>query len=204
MGCSRLRAGQDGRIECQPVVSIQQDVEGDAVARHLCWGVLVDDDVVVVPGPLGWLRDTSVVLEVLLASARRSGPGVVERIRLRHAEISGLRSVADDAAAILRLASPSRHRPFPSRCDRDELAARLTENPNVWTALEDVGAVPKGVPDLPVSAVLGPVARWERQRREQLVRDGLVAKPVDVASSWCCAAFPICCRHIQCVGPWWQ
>ena len=52
MACScQSDTDTSGRIECQPVVSIQRIAAGDAVMRHLSWGVLVDDDAVIVPGP---------------------------------------------------------------------------------------------------------------------------------------------------------
>jgi hypothetical protein len=62
------------------VVSIQRSAVANAVEGHLASGVLVDRDRVVVPGPLGWLDDSAVRLEVLLASELRDGTGVVERI----------------------------------------------------------------------------------------------------------------------------
>src|SRR4051794_36275965 len=98
-------------VPCQPVVSIQRDGAGTAVDRHLSWGVLVDADAVLVPGPLDWLRESKITFEVLLASARRAGPGVVERIRPRRAEVAGVETAPDLGAGLIWLDRPSRHRP---------------------------------------------------------------------------------------------
>jgi len=199
VGCGSATA----RIAAPPVVSVQRVAAGDAVARHLAWGALVDADVVVAPTPAAWLLDPEVTFEVLLASSRRTGPGVTERLPVRQAALAGLQGSPDGAIAVLRLAHPSAHRPFTGAGDVDDLARRLAEAEDVWAALEEAGAVPRGVRNLPVEAVLGPVAAWEREHRARLVRNALVETPGQLAYSLCCWLLPVCCRGLESPGPWW-
>jgi hypothetical protein len=186
---------------CVGVVSIQRDGAGDAVDRHLSWGMLVDADAVIVPAPLDWLRDPDVTFQVLIASARRTGPGLVERIQVRSATTIGLAAQPDGAAAMLRLAQPSAHRPFAEGFDSAAIEAALGADPDVWTALEITGVLPADVRTFPVSEVLGPVSIWERDRRENLVRDR-IDTPGGVIGILCCWIIR-CNRCETCAGPWW-
>jgi hypothetical protein len=183
---------------CPGVVSIQRIAAGDAVDRHLSWALLVTNDLVVAPAPLDWLRDPKVDFEVLVASARHKGPGVVERIRVRRADIVGLDGAPSGAAAILQLEHRSRHRPHTAEFVRDEFEAVLAEEADVWQALATVGAVPRDLLDQEVLPVLGPVASWERARRANSVHERL-SSPPELAATWCC--LDKCCA--ACVGRWW-
>lgn len=185
---------------CPGVVSIQRIAAGDAVDRHLSWAVLVTNDLVVAPAPLDWLRDPEVDFEVLVASARRAGPGVVERIRVRRADVVGLDGAPGGAAAILRLEHRSRHRPHAGEFERDEFEAVLageTGEVDIWRALVAVGAVPGDLLDREVLPVLGAVASWERARRAGSVHERL-SSPRELTGSWCCVFK--CCD--DCVGSW--
>jgi hypothetical protein len=187
---------------CEPVVSIQRLTAADTITGHLAWGVLMDSDLVLTPGPLDWLRDPTVQFEVLLASARRNGPGVVERIKAEQAEVFGLQANPDGAVAVLRLAQPSQHKPFRGAAyDAREFGERLAGAPSVWEALETVGDVPGGLLDLPVDRVLGPVNEWELIRRRDLVRINLSPTPDEVGIKWCCI-FRRCPCDL-CQGRWW-
>jgi hypothetical protein len=187
---------------CEPMVSIQRLTAGDLVTGHLAWGVLIDSDLVVVPGPLDWLLDPTVQFDVLLASGRRNGPGVVERLKADQAEVVGLQANPDGAAAVLRLASPSIHKPSRGGAfDAQELGARLAAASSVWEALESVGEVPTGLLDLPVDRVLGPVNEWELIRRRDLVGINLSPTFDEAGIKWCCI-FRRCPCDL-CAGPWW-
>lgn len=183
---------------CPGVVSIQRIAAGDAVDRHLSWAVLVTNDLVVAPAPLDWLRDPEVDFEVLVASARHEGAGVVERIRVRRADIVGLDKAPSGAAAILQLEHRSRHRPDVGGFERDEFKAVLAEEVDIWQALATVGAVPRDLLDQEVRPVLGPVASWERARRANSVHERLYSRS-ELVGRWCCPFK--CCA--DCVGRWW-
>jgi hypothetical protein len=168
----------------------------------LSWGVLVDIDAVLVPGPLDWLHDPEITFEVLVASARREGPGIVERIRVASAQTLGLTERPDGAVAMLRLAHESAHRPYAESFDEAAIEAALTGDPDVWAALEGTGVLPRDVRTLPVDDVLGPVATWERQIREGLTRDRSADDPSHAVGLLCCWIFR-CNRCGTCPDQWW-
>ncbi|MDQ3276335.1 MAG: hypothetical protein M3Q39_15250 [Actinomycetota bacterium] len=161
----------------------------------------MDNDAVAVPGPLDWLRDPDVTFEVLIASKRNQGPGVVERIRVRAAEVFGLESNPDGSVALLRLERPSEHRPNAEILDTDKAEAALAANPDLWMVLEETGGLPAGIRELPVDAVLGPIVEWERERRAKLVRVRL-GNPSDTVALRCCF-WSGCQRCRKCPGNWW-
>jgi hypothetical protein len=189
-------------VPCEAVVSIQLATAPDALTGFLAWGALIDRDRVATPGPLDWLRDPTVRFHVLLASARRDGAGVVERLEVERAEILGLAGNPDGAAAVLHLAQPSRqHKPdVGAGISAADIATAIGGQPDVWTALEAVGGVPRGLRDLPVDRVLGPVVEWERITREGLVTTDLSATPDDAGIRWCCLFYRCPC---DCPGQWW-
>jgi hypothetical protein len=171
---------------CPPVVSVQRIDRGDATKRHLSWGILVDPGVVIAPGPAEWLRDPEVEFEVLIASVSKSGAVAVERIPVRRAEFLGLKSNPSGAAVQLYLVHPSKHRPYVNDDFDDEaLQVALNGGADLWTALEISYGVPKGVRERPVD-VLDPVVRWERERRDSLVRQRLVDDAGGVVDIICC------------------
>ncbi|GAA0463772.1 hypothetical protein [Streptomyces olivaceiscleroticus] len=157
----------------EPVVSIQRADTHDAVVGHLAWGVLVGPDLVVVPGPVDWLRDEKMPVEVLLAPKPTTGtaPGFIERIKVESATTLGLSTEPAGAVAFLQLAQESRFRPVGEEYQRQQLLAPLHENPDVWRAFESVGAVPAGVRELPAAELLSPVRDWETDHRRGLVND---------------------------------
>ena len=189
-------------FSCVPIVSIQRDGDGTLVERHLSWAVLVDTDAVQVPGPVDWLRDPDITFEVLLASRRQNGSGVVERIRPSRVTIFKVDGAPDDdASAVISLDRPSRHRPSGSLFDPVNFAAALAADTIIWQALEALGSIDPQVRLLPLDAVLAPVAEWERTRREQMVRDQ-IGSPDDIARGLCCA-WGACKRCMTCGDPWW-
>jgi hypothetical protein len=161
----------------------------------------VDDDAVIVPGPLDWLRNPDVTFEVLIASARNGGPGLIERIRVRAAEIIGLAAHPDGSIGMLRLERPSKHRPYAETFDMDALEQELGAQPDIWAALQVTGNVPPGIQGRDVSAVLGPLVNWERQEREELVNERL-GDPQGSVRVICCV-FVSCSRCFICSGEWW-
>ncbi|WP_019075900.1 hypothetical protein [Streptomyces hokutonensis] len=183
---------------CEPVVSIQRADVFDPVEGHLAWGVLMDRDLVAVPGPLEWLRDETIPLQVLLASSGGGTPGVVERIRLESARIVGLDTHTEGAVALVRLSQPALHRPVREAFDKRAFEARLAADPDVWTALEETRGVPPGIRELPLDGVLGPVRDWEIELRRALVQDDSRPTPGEIGTLWCSIS-PWC----DCPGPWW-
>jgi hypothetical protein len=188
---------------CEPVVTIQRRSAADLIEGHLSWGVLIDRDRVLVPAPLDWLQDPDIDFEVLLASARQGGRGLVERIAVTRADVRGVKDGEEQAFAILTLAYESRHTAVRGTAyDPETLTSRLADSPDVWTALEEVGEVPPGVRDYPVAQVLEPVMRWEAIKRREIVRYRLEPSPDDASLNWCCL-FHICTRCHECPGHWW-
>jgi hypothetical protein len=157
----------DSRSE--PVVSIQRAAAPNALEGHLGWGVLVDPEVVLVPGPLPWLEDTTIRLEVLLASAQWDGLGFVERIGPRSVEVAAINGSPEGAVGLIELAHRSHHKHFESTVRVERLFEQFAVQTDVWTALETIDAVPRGIRERPVTAVLGVVVEWETTRRERLV-----------------------------------
>jgi hypothetical protein len=190
-------------------VSIQNTAAGDAVSGHLSWGLLVDRDQVLVPGPFGWLRDTTISFEVLLASSRANGDFLVERIKTVGVDLTGLETQLDDGIAALQLDHGSEHGPTRlQNVSGKEMAALIADGHSVWEALEKLGAVPAGILARSVPKVLEPVKSWEAIVRERLVKDGV--HPVQLPQgipNWLCCAFSIACGNeacrTQCNGPWW-
>lgn len=171
---------------CEPVVSIQRVGAADAVDGHLSWGVLVEPDLVVAPGPLDWVRDDAVSWEVLLASANSGNrPGFVERIRLERVEVLGFDAHPEGAAAALRLTQPSRHRPVGAAFDSEAFRDGLAGSPDVWAALEGCRAVPPGIRDRVPAQILPVVDAWEDTLRRRLVRTRGFQDPGAISVQWC-------------------
>ncbi|MGI5380438.1 hypothetical protein ACQEV2_40655 [Streptomyces sp. CA-251387] len=183
---------------CQPVVSIQRADLSDPVSGHLSWGVLIAQNLVAAPGPLEWLYDEKIPLEVLLASARRNSPGFVERIKPEGADVMGLEDHAEGTTAVLRLAQPSAHRSATDEFRKEEFEMLLSASPDMWAALEGAGGVPTGIRELPKEQVLGPVREWEASLRRDLVRDRTRRTVGEVTWVWCPLS-PKC----GCPGQWW-
>jgi len=183
---------------CEPVVSVQRTGVSDAVEGHIAWGALMSQDLVAVPGPLDWLRDDSLLFEVLVASARQDEPGFVERIRPEKVTILGVTDRPEAAAAVFRLTHPTRHQPAVKSFHRRDFEAVLASDPDVWTALEAVRAVPAGIQDFPRDQILGPVRDWEAVLRRDLVRDHSRGTVGELGSLWC-SFVPWC----DCPGRWW-
>lgn len=183
--------------DCPAVVSIQLATARDALDGHLAWGELIGPDLVVVPAPLDWL-DAGAPLEVLLVSAAVRGPGLVERIKPAEITTFGLEANPAVATAAVRLAHPSRHMPAGGTVDTAALEARLATDPDLWTALESLGGVRRGIRDLPKVEVLGPVVQWETEIRRGLVKTTVYRLPHEIIINWCLFS-PRC----GCTGPWW-
>lgn len=184
---------------CAGVVSVQRVSAANAVDGHLSWGALIDSNAVIAPAGGEWLTDPGVEFEVLLASARERGPGYVERIRVKRANVVAVTS-AEPSLLNLKLIDHARHRPSVGTFDKDVFLSRLRENPDIWQALVDMRVIPVDPSDYDEEVVLGPVVEWERSRRIDLVREKLI-DPRDVTGFTCC---PIVCFWCEpCPRRWW-
>ncbi|MFD7818604.1 hypothetical protein ACFV6E_37730 [Streptomyces sp. NPDC059785] len=189
---------------CDPVVSIQRSDIRDAVEAHEAWGVLASNTLVLAPGPLDWLHDDGIPTEVLIVpvAGRDDAPEAVERITIASATVLGFAEHPKGAAALLHLTRASRHRPTMQEFSASDLVAPLAENPDVWHALEQAGAVPAGIRETRPARVLGsvpeatpPAFLAERQvRRTYQVRDNTSPDISEVAGSTC-RPFPACQRR---------
>jgi hypothetical protein len=149
------------------MVSVQTASTLDAVTGHLSWGVLWDRDVVLVPGPLGWLDQPR--LEVLIARMVDDESADIVRISPRAVGLIGLTNHAEGAAGMVHLPGPIFDAPRRA-VDPDRLNADIEALQDVWSALEAQHAVPPDLRSRP-AADLAVVARWEVQQRADLVRD---------------------------------
>ncbi|TQS41978.1 hypothetical protein [Cryptosporangium phraense] len=185
------------RDNCEPVVSIQRAHVADPIDGHVTFGVLLSPDTVAVPGPTGWLDD-STPFEVLLAAAGSSGPGTVERLRIRTAVVIGLDNAPGTEVAVLTLTHPSLLTPSDRWTDLTRIETALGVDPDLWTALEAADAVPEGVRTLPVAGVLGPVRDREIDTRATWPVFELRDTAAGVGGIWCRIS-PKC----ECRGLWW-
>lgn len=149
-------------VGSDPLVSIQQAGVPDPVAGHLSWGVVWDVDVVLVPGPFGWLGTER--LEVLVARDDR-----VLRVSPWTVTLMGVEENRDGAVALVQLAAAVLD-PLPRPFDPDVLDTDIRVTGDVWTALERQRAVPDGLRSRPAGD-LAVVVAWERLLRGKLVRD---------------------------------
>lgn len=184
----------------EPVVSIQRLGTADPVEAHLAWGRLIGNEQVVVSGPFDWLEAVPSGVQVLLASARRHGPGVVERLDVAGIRVLGMQPENDGAVALVTLARPSAHAHARLSMDLGEFEAALAVNSNVQEILESMGVLRPEINLLDPSAVLGPVGEWEQVRRNSLVRLSLSSNPGDVGILWCFFWSPWCRDRTE---KWW-
>jgi hypothetical protein len=184
------------------VVSIQRSAVANAVEGHLASGVLVDRDRVVVPGPLGWLDDSAVRLEVLLASELRDGTGVVERIGIDQVDVIGVQDRPDEAIAVLDLLHPAQHRPAHSAAFEAQVLTDLVAGGSaVWPALRELHIVPDVLQDRPLHEALEAVVAWEGTLRLNLVRSREFVTPDMIGINICCLW---ACQDCHPGGPWWR
>jgi hypothetical protein len=187
---------------CPGIVSIQRDGHGSALDRHLSWGVLVDTDAVLVPGPVDWLSDPDVTFEVLLASGGRAGPRHVERIRPTRARIVGVEDPGAVPGAVIWMERPAKDRPAVLDFDTALVTAALSREPDLWTALESAGVVDRRVRTMPLDTALTPVVAYERRVREAMVRTNL--QPPGSTAGFLCCWFMRCLYCDTCGDPWWS
>ncbi|TCC51509.1 hypothetical protein E0H73_41060 [Kribbella pittospori] len=182
-------------------MSIQRREAGSLAEGHLAWGVLAAPDMIIVHGPLGWLHDTGVVFDVLLAGAEPVGPGTVERIEAKQADIVGLGGDAEGAGAIavITLSHRSRYQPQVASTAPSELRSALEQESNIWNALERLEAVPSGVRDRSPSDVFGPIEEWEINRRHGLIVSTELGGLDEVILKWCRITRTCDCPSSQ----WW-
>ncbi|MER6694914.1 hypothetical protein [Streptomyces minutiscleroticus] len=170
----------------EPVVSIQQAYVSDVAEGHLAFAALVAHDCVAVPGPLDWLRDEKIPLEVLLIPVGGEEPGVVERIRPARAEIIGFASHPEGAVAFLYLAQPSRYCPTAGVLRAEDFEKSLSAGEkDMWKALEAAGGVPTRAQAPSWDAALRTVSGIEEAQRRELVRTELFQTAAEVAVKVC-------------------
>lgn len=103
----------DTRLPGWALVSVQRADAPDLVTGHRTWGVLVDRDKVMTPGPGRWLSDPRVRHEILVVSRTRDEDFfLVERLGIRIAEIAGDPPGSPGSIVAMVLDRESRHRPF--------------------------------------------------------------------------------------------
>jgi hypothetical protein len=185
------------------VVSIQRSAVANAVEGHLASGVLIDRDRVVVPGPLGWLDDPALPIEVLVASALQDDTGVVERIGIDQVDVIGVQDRPDDAIAVLDLLHSAQHRPaYSAAFEAQPLTNLVAGGRAMWPALRELRIVPDVLEDRPLWEVLQAVMVWERTLRLDLVRSREFVTPDMIGARLCC--FLGGCEDCDPDGPWWR
>jgi len=110
---ARTSLWADARRPGRALVSVQRADAPDLVTGHRAWGVLVDRDKVMTPGPGDWLTDARVRHEILVFSLKRDEKFfLVERLGIQTAEIAGDPPGSPGSVVALLLDRDSRHRPF--------------------------------------------------------------------------------------------
>jgi hypothetical protein len=156
-----------GDAVCQQFVSIQRPGAPDSDAGHVAWGVLISDTMVVCRD-VGWVEKANRWWDVLVATPPRDGAGTVEHIRMREIDVLGRGSGAG-TVALVKLAHAPAHEVRTDVVlddfDEEEFYRALGAEGNVCAALEAAQVLPPVEPEGSVSQVLGPVDRWEPDRR---------------------------------------
>lgn len=184
------------------VVSIQRSAAANAVDGHLASGALIDRDRVVVPGPLGWLDDPALRVEVLVASALQDDTGVVERIGIDQVDVIGVQDRPDEAIAVLDLLHPAQHRAtYSAAFEAQALTDLVVGGRAVWPALRELRIVPDVLQGRPLREALQAVVVWEGTLRLNLVRSREFVTPDTFGINVCCLWACFECHPGQ---PWWR
>lgn len=157
---------------CARFVSIQRPGAADADAGHVCWGVLISDTMVVCRD-LGWVEEADRWWDVLVAAPRPGGSGTAEHIRMREIDVLGSPG-ASGTVAVVKLAHAPAHEVRTDVVlddfDEEEFYRALGAEGNVCAALEAVRVLPAVRPEGTVTELLGPVDKWQPDRRGLRVR----------------------------------
>lgn len=177
----RLMRSRSGSGE--PIVSVQRAGAENAATGHLAWGVLARQKLVFAQLPQDWAGTGEPSLRVLGGSFGVDGSRPWKWIRATEVEFLGLASDPLGAVAVIRLSHPSAQVPLYPRLDTEGFRNQLLGSPDVWAALESVGAVPNLPTSLPSQNVVGPPEGGVPTRT--IVRQRLAHDPGDVGNWWC-------------------
>jgi hypothetical protein len=110
-----------------PTISLQARGNEDTPwAGHLATGLLVDNDMVMVPAPPGSILDPGIEFEALVIPEPLDVGNSIERLRPARVDVLRLRTAMDSPLiAFVKLAQPSRHPPMMRRLPRIEREQRL-------------------------------------------------------------------------------
>ena len=178
----------DTGVAVEVVVSLQaRGFEDDPGAGHLATGVLGDPSVVLAPSPTDALLAAAGSFEALVIPLPLEANLQIERIDAWCMEVLRVEgSAALAAAAVIKLARPSRHPTAMAPFQGGKLAAALEGNGgDLWAALEGLGIVREGLRDGPGPEVFGPLPEIERAQRRPHVREHLLRAHGDVGFNIC-------------------
>ena len=152
------------------LVSVQ---ESTPEHRHLAAAVLGDNDLVLVPSPPRELLDPDRAFDVVTIPQPLDAGLFVERLRAACANVMWVgERRGRPVAAMLKLDQPSRYPRTMGDFHGAALAAELARaEGDLWTALEVLGTVRRGVREGPPPEVLAALPDVERAQRRVTYRD---------------------------------
>jgi hypothetical protein len=177
----------DTGVAVEVVVSLQaRGFEDDPGAGHLAAGVLGDPGVVLVPSPTDALLAAAGAFEALVIPLPLEANLQIERIDAWCMEVMLVDGAAGLAAAVIKLARPSRHPSAMAPFQGPKLAAALDGNGgDLWAALEGLGIVREGLRDGPGADVFGRLPEIERAQRRPHVREHVLRAHGDIGFNIC-------------------
>src|SRR5262245_51862562 len=132
------------------VVSVQiTGMDSAPWEGHLTTGLLADRNTVLAPHPPEAILDGTVVYEALIIPTPLTVDQPVERIRIAAMDASRLLDSGQLTSVALKLAYPSRYLPSIAAFDACRLAEEMANHGDLWTGLENVGAIEPGRRDKP-------------------------------------------------------
>jgi hypothetical protein len=152
------------------LVSVQ---DAEPEHRHLAPAVLGDNDLVLVPSPPRELLDPDRAFDVVTIPMPLEAGYLVERLRARCANVMWVgERRGRPVAAMLKLDQASRYSRTMGPFHGATLAAELARNEgDLWSALEGLGIVRRGLREGPPAEVLGALPDVERAQRRVTYRD---------------------------------
>jgi hypothetical protein len=182
------------------VVSVQATgMEHAPWEGHITAGVLANESTVLIPTPRDEFLDTSRGFEALIIPTSLLVDRPIDRIRISGIRVLHLAHSDRVTSMVLHLVHPSRYPSEIAEFDGCDFNERLRQNgDDVWTALEEVEAIPTGLRKGPSPEVLRRAAEVEQQQRERHIRHVTYPDP-GLSGFDICAIIRICkaCRGDQ-------
>jgi hypothetical protein len=152
------------------VVSIQLvGMDSAPWEGHVTAGLLANRNTVLAPHPPEEILDAAVAYEVLVIPTPLTVDQPVERIRIAAVDANRLLDNGQLTSVTLELAYPSRYLPSIGAFDACRLGEEMAGHGDLWTALENVGAIEPGLRVEPKD-LLHALPEIERAQRMAAIR----------------------------------